>query len=98
LEQYLRIYCNYQQDNWKELLLLTELAYNNALSATTRIFPFFANKRYHLNITVHPEHDLSSAHAKEFAVDLDKLHQELQPQIAEAPKHYQGPADAGTGL
>ena len=77
LNQYLRIYCNYQQDNWYELLALAEFAYNNAPSATTGISPFFANKGYHPNITVHPERDLTSAQAKEFAVDLDDLHQEL---------------------
>jgi len=32
LEQYLRVYCNYQQDNWCALLLLAEFAYNNALN------------------------------------------------------------------
>jgi predicted secreted protein len=77
LEQYLQIYCNYQQDNWKELLPLAEFTYNNAPSATTGISPFFANKGYHPNITVHPECNLSSTRAKEFTVDLDKLHQEL---------------------
>jgi hypothetical protein len=94
LEQYLRVYCNYQQDNWSELLALAEFAYNNAPSATTGISPFFANKGYHPNITVHPERDLSSARAREFAVNLDDLHQELRLQIAEAQKRYQGPADA----
>src|SRR5258705_3074354 len=94
LEQYLRIYCNYQQDNWKGLLPLSEFAYNNAPSTTMGISPFFANKGYHPNITVHPERDLSSARAKEFAVDLDELHQELRLQIADAQKRYQGPADA----
>jgi len=29
LEQYLRAYVNYQQDNWKELLPVAEFAYNN---------------------------------------------------------------------
>ena len=43
---------------------------------------------------VHPEHNISSAHTKEFVVDLDELHQELRTQIAKAQKHYQGPADA----
>ena len=52
LEQYLHVYCNYQQDNWSELLPLAEFAYNNALSATTGVSPFFTNKRYHLNTTV----------------------------------------------
>ena len=55
LEQYLWIFCNYQQDNWYTLLLLAEFAYNNTLSAITRISPFFANKGYHPNLTVHPE-------------------------------------------
>ena len=29
LDQYLQVYCNYQQDNWSELLPLAEFAYNN---------------------------------------------------------------------
>ena len=61
LEQYLCVYCNYQQDNWSELLPLAEFAYNNAPSTTTGISPFFANKGYYLNITVHPERDTASS-------------------------------------
>ena len=60
LKQYLCIYCNYQQDNWSELLPLMEFVYNNALSTTTGVFSFFANKGYHLNITVHPECNIAS--------------------------------------
>ena len=52
---YLWIYCNYQQDNWSELLPLVEFSYNNALNATTGVSPFFANKGYHPNLSVHPE-------------------------------------------
>jgi len=60
LEQYLCAYCNYQQDNWSELLLLAKFAYNNASSETTGVSPFFANKGYHLNLAIHPEWDLAS--------------------------------------
>ena len=42
LEQYLRGYINYQQDNWMEILAMAEFAYNNTVSATTSITPFFA--------------------------------------------------------
>ena len=98
LEQYLHVYCNYQQDNWADLLPLVEFAYNNALSTTTRISPFFANKGYHLNISIHPEHDPTSAHAREFAVDLDELHQELWKQISATQYRYQLPADAKRSL
>ena len=94
LEQYLRIFCNYQQDNWASILPLSEFAYNNSPSATTGISPFFANKGYHPNLTVHPERDLASAAARNFVVNLDELHQELRRNILDAQKRYQGPADA----
>ena len=94
LEQYLRIFCNYQQDNWHALLPLAEFAYNNTPSATTGVSPFFANKGYHPNLTVHPERDLASSRAKDLVVDLDELHQQLRKSIAEAQQRYQGPADA----
>jgi len=44
LEQYLHIYCNYQQDNWSKLLPLAEFAYNNAPSATTGVSLFSPTK------------------------------------------------------
>jgi len=64
LEQYLCVYCNYQQYNWSKLLLLVEFAYNNALSATTGVSPFFTNKGYHPNIIVHPERNIASSRAR----------------------------------
>ena len=94
LEQYLRIFCNYQQDNWYTLLPLAEFAYNNSPSANTGISPFFANKGYNPNLIIHPERDLTSSRAKDLVVDLEELHQELKKTIAEAQLHYQGPADA----
>jgi len=94
LKQYLRVYCNYQQDNWSELLPLTEFAYNNAPSATTGVSPFFANKGYHPNITVHPKHDIASSRACDFAVDLDELQSTLKTEISAAQQRYQKSADA----
>ena len=82
LEQYLWIYCNYQQDNWSELLPLAEFSYNNALNATTSVSPFFANKGYHPNISVHLEQDLISEQAQEYSIDLDSLHQFLREEMA----------------
>ena len=63
LEQYLQVYSNYQQDNWSDLLPLAEFTYNNAPSTTTGISPFYANKGYHPNISVHPERELASRKA-----------------------------------
>jgi hypothetical protein len=94
LEQYLRCYCNYQQDNWSDLLPLTKFAYNNAPSETTGVSPFFANKGYHPDLTVHPEWDITSARAREYAVDLGNLHDYLKEQMADSQKHYQKTADS----
>ena len=93
LEQYLRIFCNYQQDNWSELLPLAEFTYNNAPSATTGVSPFYTNKGYHPNITMYPEREIASQCAHEYIVDLDELHTELRTQMSTAQKHYQEPMD-----
>ena len=93
LEQYLQVYCNYQQNNWSSLLPLAEFAYNNAPSSTTSISPFFANKGYHPNLAIHPEWDLDSSQAQDFVVNLDELHQELCWAILDAQKAYQTSAD-----
>jgi len=88
LEQYLHVYCNYQQDNWSELLPLMEFAYNNALSTTTSVSSFFTNKGYHLNITVHPECDIAFSRACDFTIDLNELQSTLKAEISMAQQHY----------
>ena len=55
LEQYIRIYCTYQQDDWSNLLPMVKFTYNNALNVSTGLSPFYANKGYHLNISICPE-------------------------------------------
>ena len=53
LEQYLQVYCNYQQDNYSDLLPITKFTYNNAPNTTTGIPSFFANKGYYSSISAH---------------------------------------------
>ena len=40
LEQYIRIFTNQRQDNWDELLPLTEFSYNNHVHSATKHTPF----------------------------------------------------------
>jgi len=94
LERYLRVYCNYQQDNWLELLPLAEFAYNNAPSATTGVSPFFANKGYHSNLSVYPERDIASSRARDFVIDLDELQSTLKEEIANAQRQYKPSANS----
>ena len=77
-----------------DLLPLTEFAYNNAPSATTGISPFFTNKGYHPKISIHPERELASGKAWEFAINLDELHTALKEQIRTDQSRYQISANA----
>jgi hypothetical protein len=44
LEQYLRTYANFEQDNWARLLCTAEFAYNDTVHASTGVSPFQANQ------------------------------------------------------
>jgi len=71
-----------------------EFAYNNALSVTTSVSPFFTNKGYHPNITVHSECDIASFQACDFAIGLNELQSTLKAEISTAQQCYQKSADA----
>ena len=43
LEEYLRHYCSWKQDDWEELLPLAEFAINSSSSEATGMTPFEAN-------------------------------------------------------
>lgn len=46
LEQYLRAYVNFKQDNWSNLLHFAEMAMNNAINSSTKRTPFEINVGY----------------------------------------------------
>jgi hypothetical protein len=50
LEQYVRAYVNYEQDDWVTWLPLAELAYNNSVHASTGVTPFYAERMVHPSI------------------------------------------------
>src|SRR5260221_7862570 len=89
LEQYLRAYMNYQQDDWSSLLPLAEFTYNNATNETTGVSPFFTNKGYHPSFMTEPNEQVSSPEAQRFISDLDDLHTELKRSITRAQECYQ---------
>jgi hypothetical protein len=90
LETYLRIYCDYSQDNWVDLLSLAEFAYNNSQHSTTKFSPFFANKGY--NPIAVPEDSIlvksNSLAASKNYQEIQEIHQQLKLNIAKANKHY----------
>jgi len=43
LEQYLRMFVDYHQEQWPDWLSTTEFAYNNKVNSSTKLLPFMAN-------------------------------------------------------
>jgi hypothetical protein len=43
MEQYLRIFCNFKQNDWFHFLPLAEFTYNNSVNSTTKLMPFVAD-------------------------------------------------------
>jgi len=76
LEAYLCIFCNYNQDNPFDLLLLAEFTYNNATQESTKMSPFYANyglhPRFMSQIQVSSEHIVPTA--TDFTAYLHETH------------------------
>ena len=71
-----------------------EFAYNNIPSAATSVSPFFTNKGYYLNITIHSEHNIASSQAHNFAIDLNELQSTLKAEISAVQQHSQKSTNA----
>jgi hypothetical protein len=88
LEQYLRAYVSYDQDNWMELLPMAEFGYNNLQSQTTGLAPFAAN--YGFNVKAIPDLFPAPAirgplpDASTFASQLSDLQKHLQEEMKRA--------------
>jgi hypothetical protein len=82
LKQYLRAYCNYQQNNWNQLLPMAEFCYNNSYSETTKVSPFFANYGYYPHFTqLLGEVTKELPKVSEYVGTLNKLYENLRAEI-----------------
>jgi RNase H-like domain found in reverse transcriptase/Integrase zinc binding domain/Chromo (CHRromatin Organisation MOdifier) domain len=81
LEQYLRCYLNYEQDNWVQLLPVAQFAFNNNASATG-VSPFFANYGFHPNLNRDPKGIKPIAEKANISVEkMKELHKMLKEEL-----------------
>ena len=88
LEQYLRIYCNYQQNNWEKLLPLAQFSYNNSVHSSTGQSPFYANYGYHPRFTFKLTDHSTVPIVEERVRQLQHLHKDLTLAISKAQERY----------
>src|SRR5258707_3993290 len=80
LEQYLHIYCSYQQDDWVDFLGIAEFQYNNSHHDATQTSPFFANYSFHLTFASVPGCNQNHADST-FASHLDSIMAQLRIEL-----------------
>src|SRR5579859_4554208 len=96
LEQYLRIYCDFHQDNWSQLLPFAKFTYNNTKNSSTQKSPFYANYGYHprASLKVHTEPSSYENPAVESLVErLESVHKELRVELEQAQEAYKRKSD-----
>ena len=75
LEQYLRQYCNYEQDNWNDLLPLVEYVYNNMATTATQMSQFFANYDFHPQTNWPVEKESKNPASRNYAHWMESVHE-----------------------
>ena len=97
MEQYLRRYVNYFQDDWPKWLPLAEFAANNQMSESTKISPFFANAGWGLRITTHlhspARGDRDDTRAHGLGSRMAEIHEFARTNMIDAQQRYQDQAD-----
>ena len=87
LEQYLRHYINFKQNNWIDLLSLAQFAYNNHQHSTTKISPFHANYSKHPNWDPNNNITTSTSEAATTKINkIVKLHEKLSRRVDQGGK------------
>ena len=74
LEYYLRQYCNYEQNDWYEMLPLAEYSYNNSVTTATQMSPFYANYGFHPRTTWPVEMESKNPPSKNYTHWISSVH------------------------
>ena len=87
LEQYLRHYIDFKQNDWIDLLPLAQFAYNNHQHRTTKILPFYSNHGKHPNWDPNNNITTSTSEAATTKINkIVKLHEELSRRVDQGGK------------
>ncbi|KAH7465047.1 hypothetical protein FOMA001_g16877 [Fusarium oxysporum f. sp. matthiolae] len=97
LEQYLRAYVSYLQDDWSRWLPLAEFAANSLKSETTGMSPFFANYGFNPRMGFEPTITVkgtpATRDAEKFAQTMNEILEYLRSESIAAQARYETQAN-----
>ena len=74
LERYLHQYCNYELDNWYDLLQLAEYAYHNSATTATQMSLFYVKYGFHPRTTSPVEKESKNPASRNYAHWIESVH------------------------
>lgn len=84
VEQYLRLFVNYRQDDWADWISHAEFTYNNWQHSATSHSPFFLNYSWHPWSSFTIPTTAVVLEASQFAQSMKDLHERAQQSLTEA--------------
>jgi len=96
LEQYLRCFAAYEQNDWSDLLPSAELAYNNSINESIGMSPFYAVTGQNANLEYlgeGPHIVTNPPEAGRIKEHFDTIYNQLQQHLQKAQKRYKQTAD-----
>ena len=81
VEQYLRNFCSYQQDDWVDWLGVAEFHYNHLIHDSTRISPFYANYGFNPSFSIPHLHQSLTPATSDFLSHLSIIRSELMAKL-----------------
>jgi hypothetical protein len=81
IEAYLRSYCNYEQNDWAEMVGMAEFAYNNSKHSATKISPFYTDYGYEPSTNWPAEIQFTNPVSEMYGHYMTNVHTKLSTQL-----------------
>ena len=89
LEQYLRTFCNYYQDDWLELLLFTEFSYNNLTNVSMKMTSFYISYEQHPHSVWPSDTQEKYVTGNKYMNHFEEIREKLQMTLLDAQEYMQ---------
>jgi len=97
LEQYLRMFVDYCQEQWPDWLGMAEFAYNNKVNSSTKVSPFMVNNGRNPRMGFEMRKKGKVLRAEEFAAKMKEIQEEVQAALRKAQEKMKKQVDRHRG-
>jgi len=97
LEQYLRMFVDYRQEQWPDWLGTAEFTYNNKVNSSTKMSPFMANNGRNPRMGFEMRKKGKVLRVEEFVTKMKEVQEEAQAVLRKVQEEMKKQADRHRG-